>query len=124
MRWPMSTVSEPTVVRPRPTPRLMLPPAPVAAPRGRARWVRLPWLLGLILLTVSLVGASQVLHSRQTEATGQAKPVPDRAAAVGHGVWCLGTVACDGGVPPEGLALYPAAQGVVTEILAAEGLNV
>ena len=70
----MSTVSEPTAVRPRPAPRLMLPPVP-PAPSARARtWSQLSWLLGLALLTASLVGASHVLQSRQTESPPQAKP--------------------------------------------------
>src|SRR5436190_855345 len=120
MRWPMSTVSESTAARPRPTPRLMLPPAPPAPARGGRLWSRLPWLLGLILLTGSLIGASQVLHSRQTEAPPQSKSPADRTATAPHSVVCLGTVAIDGGVPPDGVALFPTQPGEVTEVLVYE----
>jgi multidrug resistance efflux pump len=84
----------------------------------------LPWLLGLILLTGSLIGATQVLHSRQTEAPPQSKPATDRNATAPHSVVCLGTVAIDGGVPSDGVGLFPMQPGEVTEVLVYEGQNV
>src|SRR4051812_31276125 len=106
MRWPMSAISEPMAARPRPGPRLMLPPMPPPAPaRGTRYWFRLSWLLGLALLTASLVGASHVLQSHQTEPPPQPKASAERPAANGHGVYCLGNVAIDGDVPPDGVGL-------------------
>src|SRR5205823_14580627 len=98
-----------------------VPPAPSARART---WSRLSWLLGLALLTASLVGASHVLQSRQTESPPQAKPSAERPTANGHGVYCLGNVAVDGDVPPDGVALAPTQQGEVTELLIYAGQNV
>src|SRR5262249_44840585 len=78
------------------------------------------WLLGLALLTASLVGASHVLHSRQTEPPANTKAPAERAAAGPHGVICHGTVAIDG-VPPDGVPLAPAQPGEATEGLVYEG---
>jgi multidrug resistance efflux pump len=118
----MSTISQPQAARPRTGPRLVLPPAPPPAPPGRARhWSRLSWLLGLALLTASLVGASHVLHSR-AEAPGGAKAAASLAGEP-HGVICHGTVAIDG-VPPDGVGLAPGQLGEVTEVLVYEGQSV
>ncbi len=118
----MSTASEAKAPSARTAPRLVLPPAPPAAPASRLRpWSRLPWLLGVVLLTVSLVGATHVLHSRPTEPSGPDSKVPaERGFPDGPGVVCEGTVAVEG-MPPEGVPLMPIQPGQVTEVLAYAG---
>ena len=49
---------------------------------------------------------------------------PTEWSAGAHGVVCLGTVAIDGGVPPDGVALAPSQQGEVTEVLVYENQSV
>jgi multidrug resistance efflux pump len=121
----MSTVSEPLAQRPRTAPRLVLPPVPPPVPPRRAgHWFRFSWLLGVVLLTVSLVGASHVLHSRPAETSARdAKAPAERGFEGPPGVVCHGTVdieSCSGGYIP----LAPAQAGEVTEVLAYENQSV
>jgi multidrug resistance efflux pump len=91
------------------------------------RWSRLPWLLGLALLTGSLVGAGHVLHSRPTDSSGggsrSEKSPPERQAyPASKGVYCHGTVDVESVYTNH--ALYPVQAGRVVEILTAESLSV
>ena len=86
-----------------------------------SRWTRLPWILGLALLTASLVGAGHVLHSRPTDPPARTdKSYADRNSN-GHtpGVVCHGTVDVDGGYMNH--PLTPLQAGKVAEVLAYEG---
>src|SRR5262249_57634249 len=107
--WAMSTASEPKAPSARTAPRLVLPPPlPCPVPHGRLQpWFRLSWLLGVVLLTVSLVGATHVLQSRPTEPSGQDTKAPaERGFSDSPGVVCEGMVAVEG-MPPEGVPLLP-----------------
>jgi multidrug resistance efflux pump len=101
----------------------MLPPVPPPVPPAR-RWFRLSWVLGVALLTVSLVGASHVLHSRPTDSAPRDVKAPaERSFGGPPGVVCHGTVdieGCTNGYLP----LAPAQPGEVVEVLAYEGQNV
>ena len=82
------------------------------------RWSRLPWLLGLALLTASLVGAGHVLHSRPTEPSGGGtrndKSQTDRQTyPVGQGVYCHGTVDVESVYTNH--ALYPVQPGKIVD---------
>jgi multidrug resistance efflux pump len=95
--------------------------------KSSTRWSRLPWLLGLALLTGSLVGAGHVLHSRPNDSSGggsrHEKAQPERQPnPVVQGVYCHGTVDVESGYTNH--ALYPVQMGKVVEILAVEGLEV
>jgi membrane fusion protein, multidrug efflux system len=122
----MSTASEPMAPRPRPAPRLVLPPVPPPAPPARGRhWFRLSWLLGVALLTVSLVGASHVLHSRPADTPARDTKAPAERSFNGPpGVVCHGTVEIEGSANGYYNALAPAQAGEVTEVLVYEGQNV
>jgi membrane fusion protein (multidrug efflux system) len=91
------------------------------------RWSRLPWFIGLALLTGSLLGAGHVLHSRPTDSSGGGartdKSQPERhPASNGQGVYCHGTVDVESVYTNH--ALYPVQPGRVVEILAVETLTV
>jgi len=95
--------------------------------KSSTRWSRLPWLIGLALLTGSLVGAGHVLHSRPTDSNGggarSEKSQPDRQPyPTGQGVYCHGTVDVESGYTNH--TLYPVQPGRVSEVLAVEGLSV
>jgi multidrug resistance efflux pump len=111
----MKTATEPQA-RPRSAARLVMP-APATAPAARG-WVRLSWLLGIGLLTASLVGASHVLQSRPS--ADPSKVPAERSFAGPPGVVCLGTVdleAAPGGFIP----LAPTQAGEVTHVNVYEG---
>ncbi|HEX4589305.1 MAG TPA: biotin/lipoyl-binding protein [Gemmataceae bacterium] len=107
----MNTITEPAA-----RPRLMLP-EPTAARPTRA-WVRLSWLAGIGLLTASLVGAEQVLHSRPT-----AEAPAERSFAGPPGVVLLGTVDLEY-VPGGYVPLSPTQPGEVVEVNVREGQEV
>src|SRR5437764_312047 len=88
------TATEPQA-RPRLAARVMLPEPPPAPP-ARA-WFRLSWLLGIGLLTASLVGATHVLQSRPVAdaPAGNGKVPAERSFSGPPGVVCLGTVDLD-----------------------------
>src|SRR5207248_1482133 len=91
------------------------------------RWSRLPWLLGLALLTASLVGAGHVLHSRPTDSSGGGarndKTQPERQPyPTSQGVYCHGTVDVESVYTNH--ALYPVQMGKVVELLIYEGQTV
>lgn len=91
------------------------------------RWSRLPWLIGLALLTGSLVGAGHVLHSRPTDSNGggarSEKSQPERQPyPTGQGVYCHGTVDVESGYTNH--ALFPVQMGKIVEVLVYEGQTV
>ncbi|HTK76783.1 MAG TPA: HlyD family efflux transporter periplasmic adaptor subunit [Gemmataceae bacterium] len=95
--------------------------------KSSTRWSRLPWLLGLALLTGSLLGAGHVLHSRPNDSTGGGSrgdktPVERQPYANGQGVYCHGTVDVESVYTNH--ALSPVQAGRVVEILTAESLAV
>src|SRR5438128_2356838 len=95
--------------------------------KSSTRWSRLPWLLGLALLTGSLVGAGHVLHSRPTDTSGGGTrgdkvPTERQPYSNGHGVYCHGTVDVESVYTNH--ALSPVQPGRVAEILTAESLSV
>jgi len=107
------TATEPQA-RPRSAARVMLPePPPVPPARG---WFRLTWLLGLALLTGSLIGAPHVLQSRPTDApAGNAKVPAERTFSGPPGVVCLGTVDLE--FAPGGyIPLSPTQAGEVIDV--------
>jgi multidrug resistance efflux pump len=112
----MNTTSEPQVARSRSAARLMMPPPPPAPPVRT--WFRLTWLLGVVLLTTSLVGASRVLNSRPTAA--DPKVPAERSFSGPPGVVCLGTVDLDA-APGGFIPLAPIQAGEVVDVHAYEG---
>src|SRR5438067_8802185 len=116
----MNTTTEPQAPPPRSAARVMLPEPPPPPP-ARA-WFRLSWLLGIALLTASLVGASHVLHSRPSaDPTPRDGKVPaERSFSGPPGVVCLGTVDLEA-VPGGYVALAPTQPGEVTDVLVYEG---
>jgi multidrug resistance efflux pump len=93
-------------------------PPPPPAPPARA-WFRLSWLLGIGLLTASLVGASHVLNSRPT-AGDPSKPPAERTFSGPPGVVCLGTVDLES-APGGFIPLSPTHAGEVTHVNVYEG---
>jgi multidrug resistance efflux pump len=95
----------------------MIPPSPPEVPPRRG-WIRLSWFAGIALLTVSLLGASQVLSSRPTS------DVPAQQSFSGPaGVVALGAVDLE--IAPGGFVpLIPLQPGEVSEILVRENQTV
>jgi multidrug resistance efflux pump len=85
-----------------------------------SRWSRLPWVLGLALLTASLVGAGHVLQSRPGEAPDAPTAAPAERTTGTPGVVTHGTVDVEGGI----VHLAPVQAGEVTEVLVYEGQTV
>jgi multidrug resistance efflux pump len=86
--------------------------------------LRLSWLLGLALLTGSLIGAGHVLQSGPSDLpNGRESKPAERSGAGANGVHCHGAVTIEG-VPDSFVALAPAQQGEVTEVLVYEGQSV
>jgi membrane fusion protein, multidrug efflux system len=93
--------------------------------KSSTRWSRLPWLLGLALLTGSLLGAGHVLHSRPNDTStgrGDKTPTERQPYSTSQGVYCHGTVDVESVYTNH--QLYPVQMGKVVEILAAETLSV
>src|SRR5436305_14710995 len=89
------------------------------------RWARLPWVLGLALLTASLLGAGHVLHPRPTDPPARGdRTAGDRNGGYGErlGVVCHGTVDIESGYMSH--PLMPVQAGEVTEVLVYEGQTV
>ncbi|MFL5331579.1 MAG: HlyD family secretion protein [Gemmataceae bacterium] len=80
------------------------------------RIVRLPWLLGILILIVSLVGAAQIFQGRNVEAGPQDQD-SKRRTEIGTGVVCLGRVDVESGLVP----LFPHQPGAVTDLFCFEG---
>jgi multidrug resistance efflux pump len=107
----MNTITEPPA-----RPRVMLPEPPPAPPT-RA-WVRLSWLAGIGLLTASLVGAEQVLHSRPS---GDAQA--EHSFSGPPGVVLLGTVESEA-APGGFVSLSPTQMGEVVDVPVRDGQSV
>jgi multidrug resistance efflux pump len=97
----------------------MLPPPPAPAPARS--WFRLSWLVGIALITASLVGASHVLHSRPaSEGPADGKVPAERSFGGPAGVVCLGTVEPEA-APGGYVALSPVQPGEVTDVAVTDG---
>jgi len=85
------------------------------------RSIRLPWVLGLVLLVGSLMGAALFYqNSRPVEAGRNDDPKRHDENKLGLGVFCLGKVDVESGL----IQLFPMQHGAVTEVFAFEGRSV
>src|SRR5262245_43542436 len=95
--------------------------------KSPTRWSRLPWFIGLSLLTGSLLGGGHVLHSRPTDSsvggTRSDKSQPERHPySSGHGGYCHGAVDVESVSTHH--ALSPVQSGKSGAVLVYEGQTV
>jgi len=81
------------------------------------RMTRLPWLVGVVLLVVSLVGASQVYQNARTVKAGPQDDEAKSRYSVGQGVYQIGRVDVESGL----VHLAPMQPGAIAEIHCFEG---
>src|SRR5438067_9841669 len=118
----MSTASEPIAARPRVAPpRLNLLPEPPPAPK-RSMWSRLPWLLGVAVLAVTLLSASKLMNSGSGDSSLDSAAPPPVATEFG----ATAALMCHGSVDVESkvLELAPTQMGEIVALLVSEGQQV
>lgn len=82
-----------------------------------SRLTRLPWIVGVILLVGSLVGAGLLLQNSREMRAGPNDEQAKQRNSAGQGVFCLGRVDVESGQIP----LVPLQPGQVVEVYCIEG---